>query len=385
MYMALKEAIDTPVVKNKNYSSENVRSVIQGFYLRGDLLGENYIRRNYPPLFHTAKKHFGNWKSAVESQGIDYSKEQKRCEIYFGEEMSFLDHLLEHMRGGKEFPTRQNQNGDVAYILLLEGIKKYGGQSVIQFKIGQLREEYAKKDSHNGKIILELYDRPNNANASAALIDKNNGIIINLIHSFFYSNKFYIEKLNCPPDYAELTSIGQTEILMSIDSFKWWEGFNFSTYISKRLKNRFLTYLNKESGLPKDYCAFVQRKNRQEEITTDDERIINLRNVSIDEPIKESEDYSLHDVLSDTNSDFTILFDKSGLREYIYNVVEKTLTPKEAMVINLRFGLKGHDVIILEDIGKRLGISRERVRQIESIALKKLRRELKLLTSVDNM
>jgi len=56
------------------------------------------------------------------------------------------------------------------------------------------------------------------------------------------------------------------------------------------------------------------------------------------------------------------------------------LTKREAMVIAMRFGLAGHRDHTLEEVGKQFGVTRERIRQIEAKALRKLRRNQKLLS-----
>jgi len=56
------------------------------------------------------------------------------------------------------------------------------------------------------------------------------------------------------------------------------------------------------------------------------------------------------------------------------------LTPREAKVLAMRFGLAGHTDHTLEEVGKQFGVTRERIRQIEAKALIKLRRNKKLLS-----
>jgi len=66
------------------------------------------------------------------------------------------------------------------------------------------------------------------------------------------------------------------------------------------------------------------------------------------------------------------------------HIPHSALTRREAMVIAMRFGLKGNTQHTLEEIGQQLGVTRERIRQIESKALIKLRRNKKLISFWSN-
>ena len=95
--------------------------------------------------------------------------------------------------------------------------------------------------------------------------------------------------------------------------------------------------------------------------------------VSLETPIGEEEDSHLGDFIQDDDSpapeeavSYTVL------REQIVEVLH-TLTPREEEVLKLRFGLKDGKTRTLEEVGEVFGITRERIRQIEAKALRKLR------------
>lgn len=95
--------------------------------------------------------------------------------------------------------------------------------------------------------------------------------------------------------------------------------------------------------------------------------------VSLETPIGEEEDSHLGDFIPDDDAPApadaaSILL----LKEQLDDVLE-TLTPREAKVLALRFGLEGGHPHTLEEVGKEFDVTRERIRQIEAKALRKLR------------
>jgi len=100
---------------------------------------------------------------------------------------------------------------------------------------------------------------------------------------------------------------------------------------------------------------------------------ISNSHLSLDAPFSSSEDNSLIDVLEDEMQPAP---DESLLRDCLRSEIEKaldTLTPREAEVINLYFGLNHEKALTLEEIGVRFSLTRERVRQIKEKAIRRLR------------
>jgi len=100
---------------------------------------------------------------------------------------------------------------------------------------------------------------------------------------------------------------------------------------------------------------------------------ISNSHLSLDAPFSVSEDNSLIDVLED---EFQPSPDEALLEGSLRTEIEKaldTLTPREAEVINLYFGLRYEKALTLEEIGARFSLTRERVRQIKEKAIRRLR------------
>ncbi|KPJ51190.1 MAG: RNA polymerase subunit sigma [candidate division Zixibacteria bacterium DG_27] len=117
----------------------------------------------------------------------------------------------------------------------------------------------------------------------------------------------------------------------------------------------------------------IARELELSELEVSDTLKISNSHLSLDAPFSVSEDNSLIDVLEDEfqpSPDENLLDD--SLRIEIERALD-TLTPREAEVINLYFGLNGEKALTLEEIGARFGLTRERVRQIKEKAIRRLR------------
>jgi RNA polymerase primary sigma factor len=96
--------------------------------------------------------------------------------------------------------------------------------------------------------------------------------------------------------------------------------------------------------------------------------------ISLELPVGEDEEQELGDVLADTESASPEdIATTQTLKDEVQRVLESVLTPRERLVLQLRFGLGNSQAHPLEQVGRELGITRERVRQIEAGALAKLR------------
>ena len=197
----------------------------------------------------------------------------------------------------------------------------------------------------------------------------------------------------------DLINEGNLGLIKAAQRFDETRGFKFISYAVWWIRQSILQALAEQSRivrLPlnkigsinkinKTYAFLEQAHERQpsaEEIAKELDMTINDvkeslknsgRHVSMDAPLVEGEDSNLYDVLNtgeSPNPDRTLLHE--SLKTEIERALE-TLTPREADVVRLYFGLGNQHAMTLEEIGETFDLTRERVRQIKEKAIRRLR------------
>ena len=199
--------------------------------------------------------------------------------------------------------------------------------------------------------------------------------------------------------FSDIIEEGNLGLIRAVEKFQYQRGFKFSTYASWWIKQsieRAIVNQTRTIRLPVHIAEIVNsymRANRQltqklgrdpstEEVakkmkvTVDKVRSISQvvrETYSLDMLIGDQEEDTLKDILQDTNALSPASFsDDIRRREHIDDWL-KQLSVSEKKVVEMRFGLNDGEPMTLDSIGKEFGITRERVRQIETQALNKLR------------
>jgi RNA polymerase primary sigma factor len=104
-----------------------------------------------------------------------------------------------------------------------------------------------------------------------------------------------------------------------------------------------------------------------------------IRPVSLEAPVGEDRDTSIAEIIKDERADTPYeQLEEKTVGSMVHQMVG-TLDQREQTILRLRFGLDGDDKKTLEEVGQQFGVTRERIRQIEEQALKKLRRKIEKL------
>jgi RNA polymerase primary sigma factor len=198
----------------------------------------------------------------------------------------------------------------------------------------------------------------------------------------------------------DLISEGNIGLMKAVERFDPAKGGKLSTYGSWWIKQsikRALANQSKTIRLPVHLVDKISKMRRtamrlQEELgrePSDDElgeelgitaarvaqmRMAAIRPASLDAPIGDEDSNNFAEVVQDESAEtpYEQLEEKTVTR--MLQEMVKTLDPREATILRARFGLDGGAQKTLEEVGERFGVTRERVRQIQNIALKKLRK-----------
>lgn len=211
--------------------------------------------------------------------------------------------------------------------------------------------------------------------------------------------------------FSDIVEEGNLGLIKAVEKFNYKRGFRFSTYASWwirqfieraiinqgkliRLPVHVVERLNRFMSNVEQLGQELGREPRTEELATrmkiTEDEVVSLKQLirttcSLDSPISDRTDTYLRDVIEDPLSISPAETAEGVLRREELMEWVRDLQDKERKVIMLRFGLDGGEAQTLEEIGQSLGLTRERVRQIETAALVKLRAviEQKTMTQED--
>jgi RNA polymerase primary sigma factor len=233
--------------------------------------------------------------------------------------------------------------------------------------------------------LMEMGDN----RAKDRLIRSNLRLVISI------AKNYYTQEM----DFLDLIQEGNTGLIRAVEKFDYRKGFKFSTYATwwiRQAITRAIANQDRNIRIPVHMIEKINKMNRTErrllqetgkdptdddlavELGTDPQEVqelrrIALRTTSLETPVGDEGDAELGDfVQSQSTPDPVDLVSRIVAEESLARVLE-TMEERERKVIELRFGFKGEQPRTLAEVSARFNVSRERIRQIEAVALKKIK------------
>ena len=284
--------------------------------------------------------------------------------------------LQKHIKGGKKYSAplarfkdeierrqRKLEQLEVVYHLLINDIKEINRE----VSIGEAKARRAKKE----------------------MVEANLRLVISIAKK--YTNRGL--------QFLDLIQEGNIGLMKAVDKFEYRRGYKFSTYATWwirqaitrsiadqartiRIPVHMIETINKLNRISRQMLQEMGREPTPEELAVRMEmpedkvrKVLKIAKepISMETPIGDDEDSHLGDFIEDTSVASPIdQATMESLRETTHSVLAQ-LTPREAKVLRMRFGIDMNTDHTLEEVGKQFDVTRERIRQIEAKALRKLR------------
>jgi RNA polymerase primary sigma factor len=279
---------------------------------------------------------------------------------------------------------------------LLKERSSYDGDTAIKLYLREIGQ--VKLLTPDEEVELAAKIKKGDKRAREQMIKANLRLVVKIAHDY--------EGLGLP--LLDLINEGNIGLMKAVERFDPAKGGKLSTYGSWWIKQsikRALANQSKTIRLPVHLVDKISKMRRtamklQEEFgrePTDEElgeelgisasrvaqlRTAAIRPASLDAPIGDDDSNNFAEVVQDENADTPYeQLEEKTVNKMLHEMI-KTLDPREATILRYRFGLDGGTEKTLEEVGERFGVTRERVRQIQNIALNKLRKMIEKLEAV---
>ena len=296
----------------------------------------------------------------------------------------------------KEFP-----GNEINLELFAKKIPSAGPSTpLLQRNLPALQEEQQKLIAMQTKVVLPLVDlrdihKQMTAGERKARAAKKEMTEANLRLVISIAKKYTNRGLQ----FLDLIQEGNIGLMKAVDKFEYRRGYKFSTYATWWIRqaitrsiadqartiripvhmietinkmNRISRQILQETGKEPDPATLAIKMEMPEDKIR---KILKIAKepISMETPIGDDDDSHLGDFIEDTN---TVAPMEAALQDSMRDVVKEvldSLTPREAKVLRMRFGVEMATDHTLEEVGKQFDVTRERIRQIEAKALRKLR------------